>query len=204
MSQGEDFGWETKGPRAARPGPSATPRIPHPGSGGVYPHLTQASERGHCVPSLVRAPGIVPTAPVCDIPAVNLGLLPTCLAAAGLSPPADRIIDGRDPTPFLTGERGKPRHRCIFRENHGWLEGIRSGSRRCLQRTRHYAGPMPLNRKLGFLKNHRTVRERSARGACPSRARSVFVGDPTNAQHDPILSRRSFDPTPGPGPRIPV
>ncbi len=50
----------------------------------------QAFEGGHRVPFVARAPNIIPPGLVCDTPAINLDLFPTCLAAAGLARPSGR------------------------------------------------------------------------------------------------------------------
>ena len=77
-------------------------------AGGFRGRKGQAFEGGHRVPFIARAPGVIPAGSVCHVAAINLDVFPTCLAAAGLALPADRIIDGRDITPLL---RGTPRCR---------------------------------------------------------------------------------------------
>jgi arylsulfatase A-like enzyme len=87
---------------------------------------------------------------------VNLDIFPTCLAAAGLSLPEDRAIDGRDLRPLLTGRPAQISNRPIFLYHHGELEGIRSGDWKYLRSTSDYAWPMPVNKRLGFLTSHTT------------------------------------------------
>jgi arylsulfatase A-like enzyme len=91
---------------------------------------------------------------VCDAPAVNLDIFPTCLAAAGLTLPRDRVVDGRDITPLLTGESAESPHDYLYLYHHGELEGVRSGRWKYFRSTNHYTWPMPVNRKLGRLANH--------------------------------------------------
>jgi arylsulfatase A len=114
----------------------------------------QAFEGGHRVPFIARAPGLIPPGSVCDAPAVNLDLFPTCLAAAGLALPDDRIIDGLDIAPLLTGESSQSPHEALFLYHQGELEGIRSGKWKYLRSTSHYTWPMPVDKKLGGLTNH--------------------------------------------------
>lgn len=116
----------------------------------------QAFEGGHRVPLIVRAPGVIPAGSVCEAPAINLDFLPTCLAAAGLALPQDRIIDGLDITPLLTGASSQSPHEYLYFYHHGELEGIRSGDWKYFREISHYAWPMPTNKKLGFLANHTT------------------------------------------------
>jgi arylsulfatase/uncharacterized sulfatase len=59
-------------------------------------------EGGQRVPMIVRSPGRVP-ARVSGAPAMNTDLFPTLLALAGLPLPRDRVIDGRDLAPLLSG-----------------------------------------------------------------------------------------------------
>jgi uncharacterized sulfatase len=116
----------------------------------------QSFEGGHRVPFLARAPGRIPPGTLCETPAINLDLFPTCLAAAGRSLPADRTIDGRDITPLLTGAAGEPHHRHLYLYHQGDLEGIRAGEWKYFRSTSHYTWPMPVNKKLGGLANHTT------------------------------------------------
>ena len=53
-------------------------------------------EGGIRAPLIARWPGKIPTGRVCNEPAMNIDWFPTCLALAGLDPPDDRIIDGRN------------------------------------------------------------------------------------------------------------
>jgi uncharacterized sulfatase len=114
----------------------------------------QTFEGGHRVPFVARAPGIIPPGSVCSEPTVNLDLFPTCLGAAGMELPDDRIIDGRDILPLLAGTTERSPQRHLFLYHHGELEGVRSGNWKYLRRTSHYAWPMPVNKKLGGLANH--------------------------------------------------
>jgi hypothetical protein len=55
----------------------------------------------------------------------QLDVLPLCLAVAGRTPPADRILDGRNPLPTLTGETGPLHERLFF--HLGQRDALREG-----------------------------------------------------------------------------
>jgi len=114
----------------------------------------QAFEGGHRVPFLARAPGLIPPGSECQALASNLDLFPTCLALAGLAPPADRTTDGADIAGLLTGETEESPHGVLYLYHQGELEGVRAGDWKYLRDTSHYTWPMPANKKLGHLSDH--------------------------------------------------
>lgn len=114
----------------------------------------QSYEGGHRVPFLARWPGHIPGGSVCGEPAMNIDLFPTCLALAGLTPPSDRLIDGRDITDLLTRIKAGSPPETFYFYHHGQLEGIRTGSWKYFRSLNHYVWPMPVNKKLGYLNNH--------------------------------------------------
>jgi arylsulfatase A-like enzyme len=61
-------------------------------------------EGGYRVPCLVRWPGRVPAGRSIDALATTPDLFPTSLAAAGIAPSADVVLDGRDLMPVLLGK----------------------------------------------------------------------------------------------------
>jgi arylsulfatase A-like enzyme len=127
------------------------------GSPGPYRgRKGQAFEGGHRIPFIARAPGLVTPGTVCGAPTINLDLFPTCLAAAGLALPEDRVIDGLDITPLLNGSSDRSPHGYLYLYHHGDLEGVRSGDWKYFRSTSHYTWPMPVNKKLGRLTNHTT------------------------------------------------
>ena len=65
-------------------------------------------EGGIRVPALVRWPGRLPGGTTCAEPIMSTDLLPMMLRAAGLQPPADRSLDGLDPTATLAGQAPSP------------------------------------------------------------------------------------------------
>jgi uncharacterized sulfatase len=114
----------------------------------------QAFEGGHRVPFLARGPGIGKPGTVCGALASNIDLFPTCLAAAGLALPEDRVVDGRDLSAVLAGDSDVSPHDFLYLYHHGKLEGVRSGVWKFFRETSHYTWPMPVNKKLGDLANH--------------------------------------------------
>lgn len=71
-------------------------------------------EGGVNVPAMLRWDGVVPSGTVHDAPVSLLDFFPTCLAAAGIPLPEDRVIDGVDLLPFVTGRTDDPPHRALF------------------------------------------------------------------------------------------
>lgn len=71
-------------------------------------------EGGVRVPALFRWPGKIPAGTECKEMLSHLDVLPLCLAAAGASAPADRILDGRDPLAALAGSAQSPHERLVF------------------------------------------------------------------------------------------
>lgn len=82
-------------------------------------------EGGVRVPCIVRWPGRIPPGTECHEMLSHLDVLPLCLRAAGLTPPEDRILDGRDPLPTLAGEAGSPHQQLFFQ--YGKSEAVRAG-----------------------------------------------------------------------------
>jgi arylsulfatase A-like enzyme len=83
--------------------------------GGYY-------DGGIRVPMVVRWPGLVPAGTTCDEPVINVDLYPTFLAAAGVAPPADHILDGANLLPVMRRQKGFERT-AIFWHFPGYLDG---------------------------------------------------------------------------------
>src|SRR4051812_49129439 len=78
-----------------------------PGSAGPLRGTKHTVDEGGLrVPFLAWWPGHVPSGTACRELVANMDLLPTLAHLAGASPPADRVIDGKDFTPLLLGEKG--------------------------------------------------------------------------------------------------
>ena len=82
-------------------------------------------EGGIRVPFFVKWPGRVPASIVYDKPVIQLDILPTALAAAGVEVPEDAKIDGVNLLPYLNGDEGKPHDAMYWR--FGQQMAIRQG-----------------------------------------------------------------------------
>jgi len=71
-------------------------------------------EGGFRVPFIARWPGVIPAGTLSDEMSMNFDLFPTCLQLAGVPLPTDRIIDGEDILPVLTGTSPSPHDTLYF------------------------------------------------------------------------------------------
>ena len=79
-------------------------------------------------PTLMRWPGKIPAGTVCHEMALSMDLLPTMAWLAGTNAPADRIIDGKDIWPLMSGQPGaKTPHEAYYFYWDRGLEAVRSG-----------------------------------------------------------------------------
>jgi arylsulfatase A-like enzyme len=83
---------------------------------------------GHLEPTVARWPGKIPAGRVCREMCGTIDVLPTFAKLAGATAPQDRIIDGLDIWPLLSGAEGAktPHDRFYYYWNFG-LEAVRSG-----------------------------------------------------------------------------
>lgn len=92
-------------------------------------------EGGMRVPGVFWMPGRLPSGRVSSAVAANMDLLPTFAALAGAELPNDRVLDGRDLWPLLSGETEMSPHEHFY-----FFAGRGSGGRTRLQgirRARH-------------------------------------------------------------------
>jgi len=85
-------------------------------------------EGGVRVPCVMRWPGKIPAGAVCGEMVTEMDILPTFARLAHAAVPTDRIIDGKDIWPLMSGAKGAvtPRESLfIYRANR--LEAVRSG-----------------------------------------------------------------------------
>lgn len=88
--------------------------INYGGSNGVL-----RADKGSCyeggirVPFLVSWPDVIPAGRVCSVPVMGFDIFPTAVAAAGGTLPDDRMYDGRNMLPILTGESKGPLHETL-------------------------------------------------------------------------------------------
>ena len=66
----------------------------------------QTYEGGMRVPCIMRWPGRIPAGTNCDEIAATIDLMPTFAGLAGAKVPGDRVIDGHDIWPLISGKQG--------------------------------------------------------------------------------------------------
>jgi len=84
-------------------------------------------EGGIRVCAVARWPGKIPAGTVCKEIASNMDILPTFAKLAGAEPPKDRIIDGVDIWPLLSGQAGAKGRETFFYYSMDSLQAVRSG-----------------------------------------------------------------------------
>lgn len=101
----------------------------HSGSAGpLREGKATAFEGGHRVPAIARWPGRIPAGAASDVLATAMDVLPTVARLAGASPPADRVLDGRDIWPILSDQPGAVSPHEVFPYYVGEeLRAVRSG-----------------------------------------------------------------------------
>jgi len=72
-------------------------------SGGLRERKRSMHEGGIRVPGLARWPGHIKPGTTSDVPVIGSDVFPTMLAIAGVKPPVDRVLDGVNILPVLTG-----------------------------------------------------------------------------------------------------
>lgn len=85
-------------------------------------------EGGMRVPCIVRWPGHIRAGSTCDEIATTMDLLPTFARLAGAALPDERIIDGRDMWPLLSGQPGaRSPHAAFYYYYLDQLQAVRAG-----------------------------------------------------------------------------
>ncbi len=105
-------------------------------------------EGGIRVPFLVQWPGKIPAGKVYSHPVVSRDILPTFLAAAGVTPPANKQFDGVDLMPFLTGKNSQPPHEALFWRG-GKGRAVRMGKWKLVQFGDNYSKLYDLSTDIG-------------------------------------------------------
>ena len=106
----------------------------------------QPMEGGQRVPAIAVWPGQIPAGRVIDAPAMNFDLFPTVLRLAGVEPPRDRAIDGRDLWPLLSGTATASPHDALFFFNANVIDGVRSDRWKYYRWVNLYTWPVPLDK----------------------------------------------------------
>lgn len=101
----------------------------HGGSNGpLYGWGYSTWEAGMRVPCVMRWPGTIPAGTVCSEVATTMDFLPTFARLAGTTQPEDRVIDGHDIRPLMTGEDDAcSPYRAFFYYFKEQLQAVRSG-----------------------------------------------------------------------------
>jgi arylsulfatase A len=118
-------------------------------TGGLRGRKGQSYDGGFRVPFIAAWPGHLPAGTVSSLPAMNIDLLPTLLAVAGLAPPSDRVIDGVDLLPALEGDAAAAdaiaeRPLYFFKEYD--VEAVRKGRWKYIDDISHYTWPVPIDK----------------------------------------------------------
>lgn len=88
-------------------------------------------EGGMRVPGIFWMPGAIPAGRVSSAVAANMDILPTFARLAGAEVPSDRVLDGRDLWPLLSGETSQSPHEYFY-----FFNGSRPGAPANLQAIR--------------------------------------------------------------------
>lgn len=96
------------------------------GNGPLHGFKAQTWEGGIRIPFIVRWKGHLPADQVDDRPVIQLDILPTALAAAGVDLKPEWKLDGVNLLPYLTGEKPEPPHEELLWRFGGQL-AIRKG-----------------------------------------------------------------------------
>jgi len=125
---------------------------------GLRGRKGQSFEGGYRVPFIARWPGRIKPGTVCDTAAMNIDIFPTLLAQAGLTPPSDRIIDGRDIIGLMNGKDTSCQHDKFFFYEAHICQGVRAGDWKYFRDISHYRWPFPVDRPttfIGSMVNHK-------------------------------------------------
>jgi arylsulfatase A-like enzyme len=106
----------------------------------------QTWEGGIRIPYIIQWKGHLPAGRVDDRPVIQLDILPTALAAAGLEIKPDWKLDGINLLPYLTGKNSDPPHEALYWRFGGQM-AIRSGDWKLVKAPGLAAGARALNGK---------------------------------------------------------
>jgi arylsulfatase A-like enzyme len=84
------------------------------GNGPLRGFKSQTWEGGIRVPFMMQWPGTIPAGKVDDRPVIQLDVLPTALAAAGIKAKPEWKLDGVNLLPFLTGKNSASPHEVLY------------------------------------------------------------------------------------------
>ena len=104
--------------------------LARPGEGSNLPLRANKGttwEGGQRVPCIIRWPGRIPAGIERDAVTTAMDLYPTIAGWCGATPPADRVIDGRDISAILLDDDPASPHEAFFYYSGSNLEAVRSG-----------------------------------------------------------------------------
>jgi arylsulfatase A-like enzyme len=84
------------------------------GNGPLRGFKSETWEGGIRVPFMMQWKGKIPAGQVDDRPVIQLDLLPTALAAAGVEAQPEWKLDGKNLLPYVTGEQKGPPHEALY------------------------------------------------------------------------------------------
>jgi len=113
-------------------------------------------EGGMRVPLIVSWPAELPAGRVVEAPAMNIDLFPTLIARAGLTPPRDRVLDGRDLWPAMTRADAPAPHDALLFFHDKELDGVRAGDWKYYRHVNRFCWPLPYD-KPGTLPGWQTA-----------------------------------------------
>jgi arylsulfatase A-like enzyme len=146
-------------------------------------------EGGVRVPFMMRWPAGLPRGLVYEDPVSSLDVLPTALAAVGVDPPSDRVLDGVDLGPFLRGERTGSPHEALF-----WRIGPMTAMRQGRWKTWH-------SREGAFSFLFDLERdENEVENLVAEEPETLRLLDETYAEWERDLAPPAWDPRPAPVP----
>jgi arylsulfatase A-like enzyme len=97
-------------------------------NGPLRGHKGTTWEGGMREPCVMRWPGKIPAGKTCNELTTTMDLLPTFARLAGTKPPSNRIIDGKDIWPLMSGEKAaKTPHEAFYYYQVDQLHAVRSG-----------------------------------------------------------------------------
>lgn len=87
----------------------------HQGSPGLHRgRKGNTFDGGQIVPMIATWPSTVPAGTMSDAQMMNIDFFATFLAMAGIDLPTDRVIDGQNLLPLMTGESAESPHEELF------------------------------------------------------------------------------------------
>ena len=114
--------------------------------GGLRGRKGQSYEGGFRVPCVASWPGRIPAGQVVDAPMMHIDFFPTFMRLAGLGLPTDRVIDGIDLWPLMSGTEAGLDGRPLFFFHDYDVEAIRVGAWKYFRANSHYTWPVPLDK----------------------------------------------------------